>query len=322
MFKNLIVYRLPPDWQPPALAALEDALALGHFVPCTATQPQSFGWVAPRGDKHAALVESIGGQLVLSLKHESKGVPASVVKERLDERLEKMEQETGRKPRGKEKRDLKEDIVFELLPHAFSKKSSTRLWLDPQARLLVIGSGSLKKGETVVTALAETFAKLGHALPLRLVQTQMSPSVAMAGWLRTREAPAGFTIDRECELKQPDDSKSTVRYVRHTLDIDEIGEHIGGGKVPTKLAMTWNSRVSFVLSDDMSLKKIELLDVVLEGQSSNDKDDGGFDADVALMTGELGQLLPELLEALGGEHVPDAAGVAANDAVVQARAAA
>ena len=113
-------------------------------------------------------------------------------------------------------------------------------------------------------------------------------------------------MDRECELKQPDSEKATVRYARHTLDIDEVGEHIKQGKLPTRLALTWNSRVSFILTEALTLKKIELLDVVLDGlstsapQKAGKDDDGGFDADVALTTGELRLMIPDLIHALGG----------------------
>jgi recombination associated protein RdgC len=109
-------------------------------------------------------------------------------------------------------------------------------------------------------------------------------------------------MDRECELKQPDSEKATVRYARHTLDIDEVGEHIKAGKLPTRLAMTWSGRVSFVLTEALTLKKIELLDVVLENapQKGGKDDDGGFDADVALTTGELRLMIPDLINALGG----------------------
>ena len=119
----------------------------------------------------------------------------------------------------------------------------------------------------------------------------------MSQWLMEKEAPAGFSMDRECELKQPDSEKATVRYARHTLDIAEVGEHIKQGKLPTQLALTWAGRVSFVLTEALTLKKIKLLDVVLEGASSATKDDGGFDADVALFTGEVQQLIPELVTA-------------------------
>ena len=141
----------------------------------------------------------------------------------------------------------------------------------------------------------------GAALDLQLIQTELSPSAAMAHWLSTREAPYNFTIDRDCELKTPDEQKSSVRYSRHTLDIDEVAQHIAAGKVPTQLAMTWNERVSFVLSDTGQVRRMKMLDVVMEGVDKPGKDEDGFDADAAILTGELAGLLPDLLEALGGD---------------------
>src|ERR1700744_296711 len=140
----------------------------------------------------------------------------------------------------------------------------------------------------------------------------------MAEWLSTREGPAGFRIDRECELKQPDSEKALVRYARHTLDIDEVGEHIRQGKLPTSLAMTWDGRVSFVLTEQLALKKIKLLDVVLEGQERAGKGDDGFDADVAITTGELGKLIPDLVDALGGPLKLGDAGTTASDKLIAA----
>ena len=62
--------------------------------------------------------------------------------------------------------------------------------------------------------------------------------------------------------------------------------------------MTWDDRVSFVLTEGLQIKNIALLDAVMDGQS---QDDGGFDTDVAIATGELSRLIPDLIEALGGE---------------------
>jgi recombination associated protein RdgC len=159
--------------------------------------------------------------------------------------------------------------------------------------------GQCQAADGVVTRLVE---HLGGGLRLAPLQTELSPATAMAQWLADRQAPAGFTIDRDCELKQPDSEKATVRYARHTLDIDEVAEHIRQGKQPTQLALTWNARVSFVLTEALALKKVKLLDLALEGAgaATTDGEDGGFDADVAITTGELQQLLPDLVEALGG----------------------
>lgn len=296
MFKNALVYRIA-HWDPAAAAELENRLDAERFVECGATQPESAGWVEPRGEKHAPLVENVGGQLLLRLCVERRAVPGSVVKAELEARLDRVELETGRRPRGKRAKELKEDIVQALLPRAFPKRSGTLVWIDARVGLVLIEAASLKKADALVTRLV---ALLGAGVQLSLLQTQLAPVTAMSEWLRSREAPAGFTLDRECELKQPDSEKATIKYARHALDIDEVGAHIEQGKLPTQLAMTWQGRVSFVLTEAMTLKKIKLLDGVLE-QAGPGKDDNSFDADMAITTAELGGLIPDLLDALGGE---------------------
>jgi recombination associated protein RdgC len=137
----------------------------------------------------------------------------------------------------------------------------------------------------------------------------------MSNWLSTQEPPAGFTIDRECELKASDESKSVVRYAKHPLDIEEVRQHIADGKRPTRLAMTWADRVSFELTEGMQLRKIVFLEGTEGTGAIKDGKEDNFDADAAIATGELGQLVPDLLEALGGEM---ALGVAAPVEKVQA----
>lgn len=302
MFKNAIIYRIGADWAMPEVAALEEALGQMRFVPCGASQRESAGWVEPRGEKHGALAESVGGQLILKLCVESKVLPASVVKEQVQIRVDKLKADRGIERVGAAaKKEIKEEVEQELLAKAFTKKGTTTLWLDPKSRFLVVGAGSVKKADRIIEALVNALSHVGSILLVRPLCTQTSPGVAMSTWLKEKEAPADFSTDRECELKQPDSEKSAVRYSRHTLDIDEIVQHIAQGKVPTKLAMTWNGRVSFVLTEDMSLKKLEMLDVVLQG---GDGKDSGFDADVAIFTGEMSGLLPALIQALDGELVP------------------
>jgi len=304
MFKNALVYAID-QWEPPTQADIETRLDSARFTECGPTQPESAGWVEPRGEKQGVLLESVGGQLILKLCTETKAVPGGVVKDQLNARLEKIEAQTGRRPKGKASREIKEEIVHELLPRAFPKRSTTLVWIDLQARLVLIGAASSKKADSVVTRLVELFG----GLRLSPLQTALSPATAMSAWLSEKQAPPGFSIDRECELKQPDSEKAAVRYARHTLDIDEVGEHIKQGKLPTQLALTWNSRVSFVLTEALTVKKIKLLDVVLENTSpaaGGDNADSGFDADVAITTGELRLLLPDLVDALGGPLVRDA----------------
>ncbi len=318
VFKNLTVYRMGPDWAP-TTALIEAELDKARFVECGATQQKSSGWVEPRGEAHAPLVESIGGHFLLKLMTEQRVVPGSVVKRRVDEIAEHIEQQTGRKPGKKQTKELKEQALLELLPMAFTKQSVTRVWIAPRQHLLMLDTGSQAKADEVVTLLIKVF----DGLALSLVQTDMSPAVAMTHWLGTGEAPYQFSIDRECELKSADEMKSVVRYARHPLDTDEVKQHILTGKVPTRVAMTWRERVSFMLTESMQLKKVAFLDVVFEGAAAAaGKVDKGeaFDADAAIATGELIQLIPDLLEALGGEQIIGGGPVPGHQPVVVAAA--
>ena len=295
MFKNAIIYSitaLPID----ALGA-DDALQDHQFIPCGPRQEKSIGWMPPRGEANGALLESVGGQWIAKLMIETRAVPGSAVAKKAAERCAHIEATTGRKPGKKETCEIKDDIKLELLPHAFSKESSVLVWIDPAAMTLVIDATSQAKADEVVTMLVKSIPGLSASL----INTQLSPTAAMSEWLITQEPPAGFSIDRECELKACDESKATIKYGKHPLDIDEVKANVESGKLPTKLALTWGSRVSLVLTEGLQVKKLTFLDVVFEGQSQGKAN--GFDADVAIATGELRKLIPDLLGALGGEVV-------------------
>ena len=293
MFKNLIIYRIAPG-SVLDLQAAEDALAKAPFMECGATQEKSCGWVPPRGEAHSAMLESISGQWIARLMTETKTVPGSVLAREVKAKAAQIEHDTGRKPGKKETRELKDEAKLDLLPMAFTKQASTWVWIDPAARLLVLDTASQARADEVVSLLVE----LLPGLSVSLLHTQSSPQACMAHWLKEQEPPVGFTVDRECELKSADEEKAVVRYGRHPLDIEEVRNHINFGKLPTKLALTWDDRVSFLLTEGLQLRKLQFLDTVFEGKAT---DDGGFDTDVAISTGELAKLIPDLIEALGGE---------------------
>ena len=295
MFKNVIVFRIGADWQPPANHELEQVLQTQRFAPCEPTQLESSGWVSPRPEDHSPLLETYKDNFILKLSVERKSVPGSAVRNELEKRCKALEEARGYKPGRKEKRALKEEITLEFLPRAFSKRSANLVWLDLKNRFLVVGTGSRRAADLVVDRLVGLMADAGAVITLAPLNTAQAPATAMSFWLENMEAPADFTVDRECELRQPDNERAVVRYSRHSLDIEEIAAHVRSGKIPTKLAMTWNGRVSFVLGDDLAIRKLEFLDGVF------DDAEAGFDGDVAIATEELGGLFNAVVEALGGE---------------------
>ena len=295
-FKNLQIYRLPPKWLMPA-GTLEEILAKHPLQPCTGMSTSSRGWVSPRGDQQ--LVASHGKNLLIALGVEQKILPAAVINQTAVERAEKLEKQQGYKVGKKQMRDLKEQIMTELLPRAFSRRRSTRAWLSPNDGWLVVDAASAGKAEELTEQLRNTLGEF----PISLLTTKLSPITAMSGWLAGSDAPGRFIIDQDCELRGADESKPTVRYVRHDLGGKDVVTHINDGKVATKLGLNWNERISLVLHEQHQVKRVRFLDIDKnrEGDQSQNPEEQ-FDADFALMTGEFSKLLSDLVEALGGEE--------------------
>lgn len=295
MFKNVLAYRISNIDALPDLAKLEEALKAHVFHRCEPTQQYSAGFISPRGGEFDPLVESFNGEIILKVSTERRVVPGSAVRQKVDEMAAEIERTQGRKPGRKEKAALKEEALLTLLPRAFSKFSSNFLWIDRKNSLLVLDVGSPRAAEAVVGPLVEALATAEVLVQLAPVNTQLSPGAVMADWLSTQEGPENFSLDREVELKSMDEDKATVRYANHNLVLEEIVNHIAEGKRPTRLAMTWEDRLSFILTDVLTVKKVQTLRA-----SADMSTEEGFDADVAIATGELREFFPALFAMLGG----------------------
>ena len=295
-FKNLQIYRLPAPW-PQTAEQIHDQLVPHAFEPGGTLEGQTKGWVSPR--ENDLLVHGINGQLLLSMRTEKKLLPASVINQFTKAKAADIEAQQGFKPGRKQMREIKEAITDELRPKAFSLFRDTRVWIDTNNGWLVIDAAS----SSVCDEVIELLHKAIDPLPLSLFHVNQSPSAAMTSWLLADEAPAGFSIDQDTELRSTGDSKATVRYVKHSIEVEEVRRHIEAGKQCTRLAMTWADRVSFVLTESLALKRITALDVLKEQTDTGGTgDDERFDADFVLMSGELAKLIANVTEALGGEQ--------------------
>lgn len=297
MFKNITIFRVASG-MPAGSDVLFDALECMPFTPSTASQNKTLGWVPPRGETHGPLVECVNGRWLLRFMVETRQVPASVVQRRVDEMAAQIEAATGRKPGKKERRDLKDDALAALLPQAFPRQVATWVWLDPATKRLVLDTTSLAVADDIITALV----KLLEGFRVEILNTATSPSVAMAAWLADQEGPAGFVIGKACELRSADESQAKVRYSNHPLTLEEVKAHIAQGKQPTCLALEWDGRVGFVLCDNLQLKKVTFADSVLEQSKAQGQQADDFDGNVLMATAELGPLIGDLVDALGGEN--------------------
>ncbi|MGI4716968.1 MAG: recombination-associated protein RdgC [Janthinobacterium lividum] len=293
-FKNLQIYRLPAPWAFTP-EQMEEALQSQAFTPASSNELLRQGWDSPRGN--GKLVHVVNKQMLMMLGNEKKLLPSSVINQVAKAKAAELEEQQGFPPGKKAMKDLKERVADELLPRAFSIRSNVWVWIDPVNGWLVVDAASPSKADDVIKLLLKAVDRM----PLESLRVQKSPVAVMTGWLEADEAPYGFTIDQDTELRATGESRAAVRYVKHTLEPDDIRRHIAAGKQCTRLAMTWNDRISFVLTESLAIKSIKPLDVIKEGEAVTYSDDERFDNDIVLMTGELAKLLADVVEALGGE---------------------
>lgn len=293
-FKNLQIYRLPAPWAF-SPEQLEEALKPQSFTPASSNELLRQGWDSPRGNGN--LVHTVNKQMLIVLTTEKKLLPGSVINQVAKAKAAELEEQQGFPPGKKAMKELKERVADELLPRAFSIRSHVWTWIDPVNGWLVVDAASPAKADDVIKLLLKAVDRM----PLESLRVQRSPVAVMTGWLEADEAPYGFTIDQDTELRATGESKAAVRYVKHTLEPDDIRRHIAAGKQCTRLAMTWNDRISFVLTESLAIKGVKPLDVIKEGDTVTYSDDERFDNDIVLMTGELAKMLADVVEALGGE---------------------
>ncbi|MBE03142.1 recombination-associated protein RdgC [Marinobacter lutaoensis] len=298
-FRNARVYRFtkPFDIDP---ETLESQLQADAFKPCGPQETSRQGWVPPLGKHGQQLVHSANGCLLIALRKEEKILPGPVVKEAVEERAEAIELEQGRKVRRKEKDEIKEQVMLEMLPKAFSRNRRGYAYLSPKDGVLVVDAGSAKQAEDLASALRKSIG----SLPVRPPALQQAPAFTFTGWLNgSLPLPSSLSLGSECELKDPSEDGGVVRCRGLDLKADEIRNHLEAGMQVTKLALTWDDTVSFVVDEELALRRLKFGDTLQEQLEAVDSDDAvaRFDTAFTLMTLELSRLIPGLLDALGGE---------------------
>lgn len=297
-FKNLCLYILEQDF-PHDAEALDERLARDVFEPCGRLDMESGGWSPPLGDGHPQLVHPAGGCLMMALKEESKLMPAAVIRESLQERVHVIEEQEARKVRKKEKDRLKDEIVLDLLPRAFSRSKRTFGYVDAKNGWLLVDAANWKKAEEFSERLRDVLG----TLPLAPAEPDASPQSVMTRWLTRDSLPSDFALGDECVLIDPELEGGEVRCKRIDLSSTEVKNHIKAGKRVSRLSLTWQDRVSFMLDADMSIKRLRFLDAVQDerAETETNTDAERFDSDFTIMSLEIQRLVPRLLEVLNEE---------------------
>lgn len=298
-FKNAIIYRISNPMSLMAqLATIEQQLLPFQFTPCGSQDTARTGWV-PATMFSQTLAHRSHTQYLLTVQRQEKILPGPVIKQELNARIAKLESEQGRKLTETEKDSLKDEVLHSLLPRAFTKDSRTQLWIDVMNGLIIVDASSARKAEDALALLRKSLGSL-PVIPLTI---ENPVELTMTEWVRSGNAPAGFAIGDAAELKGILADGGIAKVKKQDLVSDEIKTHIEAGKVVTKLALDWQQRVTFTLTDDAMLTRLKFCDELIEQNDDIDREDvlARFDADFTLMTGELTTLIKQFVIALGGE---------------------
>jgi recombination associated protein RdgC len=295
-FKNLRVYTFAKPLAQ-TFEEIETALADKLFEPCGSMEKARLGWVSPLGREGEMLSHVQGNYLMLCCQKQERLLPAAVINEATDEKVAELEERQGRKIYRKEKRQIRDDVFVTLLPRAFTRNQQTFAYLSLADNLLVVNSGSAPKAEELLTLLRDTLG----SLPVEIPTTSRAPADVMTRWLREQHGSDNFVIDEECELFNPIDGSNVVRCKGQDLFSEEIQTHLGAGKQVKSLGVTWNSAVSCVISEDLSVKRVKFVGINEEReQGEAESEVEKFDQEFAVMTLQLSGFFTDFFQAFGG----------------------
>lgn len=291
-FRNLTLFRFPSALD---LSDLDAQLGECALKPVGPMELSSRGFVSPFGHHGEALSHAIEDALWITVGGEDKLLPGAVVNDLLQKKLAAIEEKEGRKPGGRTRKRIKDELVTELLPRAFVRPVRTDALIDTTLGVIAIDTSSRKSGESVVSEVRRALGSF-PALPLN---AEVAPRAILTGWLAGDPLPDGLSLGDECELRDPADSGAVVKIQRMELVGDEIAKHLEAGKQCTRLALTLDDHVSFVIGEDLIVRKFKLLDGAVDQLESTDRDDiaAELDARFALMAGEFKRLFAVLEKA-------------------------
>ena len=295
-FRNLSLFRFPESVSK-SLKKIDKSLDSQRLRPCGPMELATQGFVSPFGRDGEELLHQFGAYTLVAIGSEERLLPSVVVNEALADKLAKVTEKEGRRVGGKERKRLKDEVISELLPRAFIRPSRLSAYMDAEQGWFVVDSASRKAAEDAVTQVREALGRF----PATPMAPEESPRALMTDWLINGKLPAGLVLGEECELRDPAEAGAIVRCRRQDLESDEVREHLKSGKQAFQLGLEFDERISFVLGEDLVVRKLRFLDVVLDqlGEDSAESARAELDATFALMTLELKNLFARLEEWFG-----------------------
>ena len=295
-FKNARVYQLSKPF-PVSAEQLSTLLEEQQFEPCKPHDVQSIGWVPPLGEYGKDFVHAGNGRILVCLKLQEKVIPSAAIKEKLQEKIQEIQERDERKVGRKERLEIRDEIIIQTLPVALTKSTLIYAYISLESKLLVVNAPGESKAELVVTELRQVLESFG----VRPATTSLPPADAMTDWLMKRTPPESFQFGYQCQLKDMLDTSCVIKYQNCSVDLDEIRSQIEGSMLANRLELSHNG-LEFVVDDSLAIKRIRFSDVLQEQAAAIEAEDYAqvFDSEFTVMTAAIDEALDQLFASLNG----------------------
>ncbi|KFA58921.1 hypothetical protein A9G48_00500 [Gilliamella sp. wkB18] len=265
------------------------------FTPCSPSDSVRGGFISPLGNSDELMID-IQGQMLLKYQTEQKTIPADVINRALNEKIEKQELALCRKLGKCEKSSLKDEVIIELLPRAFSKFNQFNVWINKRDKFIAITTSSFKQAEYILAILRK---ELG-SLALTPLSIDKPLEQIMTTWAKENLNFPPFVLGDQAELKDPLEGNGIISCKNQEINSHEMLAHFDSGKWITKIRIIDDRGVSYVLDNNFVFKNIKFDQSVIDENEDASLDDkkARIKADFFLASNVLSKTITELKDVL------------------------
>lgn len=310
-FNNLMVWRLVEPIHLDAVA-LNEALAERRAGNPTAGQMTKTGFIPPLAEDDC-YVETLGAAQLIAINTAKRLLPGKVVRGHVERKAREIEKAEGRKVFAREKQRMKEEVIETLLKHAFIDHSQVyALLMGPY---IFLGVSSVKRGEALLDCLREAVGSL-KVVP---VAVQRTPIHHYTRWFSEGVVTDSdkFTLGSQFSVHGTTSESEAVKGSWPFSTDDTLSDWVAqGGQKVTAIGLHWHAddldhEVPFVVNEMLGVKSLkwppEIVDMARDDAGEDADDYGMARATVLMLSHEMSRLWQDLLDALGGEAIPNGA---------------